>query len=216
MLVQTYYVKDIKEYENENNKSVFDMFARPSVSDLVDLVILGNNKCSRENASDMLDTYLESHEESEAYDEIRSVLFGDSDSDNLDESDKMDVSMYKRLGDLFHYFCMNLMSQGLSYTEFWQMDTRDVYKIFEDINIKLEVELNKLLSMAHAQAAMTGSAVWGKLDKEPPKVDFSDEALHPEKIVYDEELGEIEVGVREAVNKQREMRANLNAITKEE
>ena len=64
------------------------------------------------------------------------------------------------------------MSVGLSYSEFWDMNTKEMYRVFNSICIKIQNETNRELSNYHTLAAMVGGAVWGKLQKDAPKVDM--------------------------------------------
>jgi hypothetical protein len=50
------------------------------------------------------------------------------------------------------------------------MNTKEMYKVFNSIAIKMQNETNRELNNYHTLAAMIGGAVWGKLQKEPPRV----------------------------------------------
>ena len=47
-----------------------------------------------------------------------------------------------------------------------------MYRVFNSICIKIQNETNRELSNYHTLAAMVGGAVWGKLQKDAPKVDM--------------------------------------------
>ena len=68
---------------------------------------------------------------------------------------------------------MQLMSVGLGYSEFWAMNTKEMYRVFNSICIKIQNETNRELSNYHTLAAMVGGAVWGKLQKDAPKVNIA-------------------------------------------
>ena len=65
------------------------------------------------------------------------------------------------------------MSVGLSYQEFWSMNTKEMYKVFNSIAVKIQNETNRELSNYHTLAAMVGGAVWGKLQKDPPRISIA-------------------------------------------
>ena len=52
------------------------------------------------------------------------------------------------------------------------MTTKEMYKVFNSIAIKMQNETNRELNNYHTLAAMIGGAVWGKLQKEPPRVNI--------------------------------------------
>lgn len=175
-IVKNYNLIDIKRYEDETGNNILSFFSDIKFNSLIDLVKLGNGNCSEQRASQILDEYLSSDKTLlDAILEIKEVLLGigDNDSDETDDSEKMDITKYNSLTDLYIEFSMQLMSVGLAYNEFWSMNTKEMYKVFNSICIKLQNETNRELSNYHTLAAMVGGAVWGKLSKEPPRVDMT-------------------------------------------
>lgn len=175
-IVKNYNLIDIKRYEDETGNNILSFFSDIKFNSLIDLVKLGNGNCSEQRASQILDEYLSSDKTLlDAILEIKEVLLGigDNDSDETDDSEKMDITKYSSLTDLYIEFSMQLMSVGLAYNEFWSMNTKEMYKVFNSICIKLQNETNRELSNYHTLAAMVGGAVWGKLSKEPPRVDMT-------------------------------------------
>ena len=165
---------DIKKYEQDSGNNILSFFYNISIDNILDLISLGNGCCSKERASEILDGYLENDGTLlDAFIEIKYCLIGVGDNDDEDDNtDKIDITEYDSLTDLYIRYSMELMSVGLGYTEFWDMTTKEMYKVFNSIIVKLQNETNRELSNYHTLAAMVGGAVWGKLDKEPPKVDF--------------------------------------------
>lgn len=106
--------------------------------------------------------------------EIKSCLIGVGANGDADDSTTLDISNYKSLTDLYIYFCMQMLSVGLSYSEFWSMNTKEMYKVFDSLNIKLCNDTNRSLQDSYNLAALVGSAVWGKLPKQVPHVDPPD------------------------------------------
>lgn len=107
--------------------------------------------------------------------EIKNCLIGVGPNDDVkDSTDTIDISNYKSLTDLYIYFCMQMLSVGLSYSEFWAMNTKEMYKVFDSLNIKMCNDTNRQLQNSYNLAALVGSAVWGKLPKQVPHVDPPD------------------------------------------
>ena len=176
MLIKHFYLKDIKKYEDETGNNILNFFNDIRFSYIIDLVRLGNNYCSEEQACNILDEYLENESNSivSAMLEIKESLIGigDNNDNDVDDNDKIDITSYNSLTDLYTQFGMELMSVGLSYSEFWDMNTKEMYRVFNSICIKIQNETNRELSNYHTLAAMVGGAVSGKLQKDAPKVDM--------------------------------------------
>ena len=173
MLVRSFNLLDIKNYEYTTGNNILSYFNDIKFDNMLDLISLGNNNCGDEAASEILDNYLKSGKSYvDAVLEIKEALIGKgaNDEDDVDEEDKIDISKYESLTDLYIYFSMQLLSVGLSYQEFWSMNTKEMYKVFNSIAIKMQNETNRELNNYHTLAAMIGGAVWGKLQKEPPRV----------------------------------------------
>lgn len=178
MLVKRFYLKDIKKYEEENNVNLMTFFEDIKLSNVLELIKLGNGWCSDEEAANLLDRYLETHSLRDALIEIKNCLLGKDMVD--EESDGVSVSEYDSLTAIYNDICFNLMSLGISYSEFWDMTTRDMYRAYESIQTKATNDLNRELFLYYTLAAMVGQAVWGKLQKQPPQVKNEREEYDPE------------------------------------
>lgn len=177
-LVRKFYLKDIKEYEDETGNSILKFFNDIKISNLIELIKLGNNNCEDDIAYRILDDYLsiEGNTILTAILEIKEKLLGTgetSDDELADNNDIIDITKFESLTDLYTHFSMQLMSVGLSYSEFWAMNTSEMYSVFNSICIKMQNETNRELSNYHTLAAMIGGAVWGKLQKDAPRVDYT-------------------------------------------
>ena len=184
MLVRRFNLKDIRDYEDETNESILEYFNNISIFNLLKLVSLGNSRCTLEEASKILDEYLEEHEFLDAVYEIRDKLIGKvRDDDSKEEiADSIDITKYNSLSELYDTYCMQLMSVGFSYSEFWDLSTNTLFKVFNSINIKRENEINQNLQLAHTQAALIGQAVWGKLQRKPPSVNLEKPITNEEEL----------------------------------
>lgn len=177
MLVRNFNLLDIKKYEESTGNNILQFFSNINIANLLDLVRLGNGYCSLERAAEILDAYFESDGTIfDAMIEIKNALIGTGDNSKEDDSDddsKIDISKYESLTDLYINFSMQLMSVGLSYQEFWSMNTKEMYKVFTSIAVKIQNDTNRELSNYHTLAAMVGGAVWGKLQKDPPRISIT-------------------------------------------
>ena len=178
MLVKNFYLKDIKQYEDETGNNILSFFNNIKFYNMIDLIRLGNNNCSEEQASNILEKYLVEDDNNSivsAMLEIKEALLGlgDNNDNDVPDEDKIDITSYNSLTDLYNQFNMQLMSVGLGYSEFWAMNTKEMYRVFNSICIKIQNETNRELSNYHTLAAMVGGAVWGKLQKDAPKVNIA-------------------------------------------
>lgn len=171
MLIRHFYLKDIKEYEDETGYNILSFFGSLEINKMIDLVKIGNS-CTYEQACNLLDEYLEEHTLLEALLEIKKSLIGvgDNNEEDIAEEDKIDITKYSSLTELYQNFCMQLMSFDVSYSEFWSMDTKDMYRVFNSLLIKMQNDTNRQLSNYHTLAGLVGQAVWGKLQKEAPQI----------------------------------------------
>lgn len=179
MLIRNFNLIDIKNYENETGNNILSFFNDIKFSNLIDLIKLGNGGCDDETASMILENYLANEDKTllDAMLEIKETLLGVGDNNDSDvpDEDKIDITKCNSLTDLYINFNMQLMSVGLNYSEFWSMNTKEMYRVFSSILIKMQNDTNRELSNYHTLAAMVGGAVWGKLQKEPPKVRMNHE-----------------------------------------
>ena len=185
MLVEKYYVKDIKEYEERTGMSVISILKEQDFDGLVDLIRLGmQSKPTKDKCYDILDQYLlQGHDLVDAFEEVRQCLFGDQMTEEEQEEEGINLSQFKTLTEAYNKMCFDIMSVGISYNEFWNFSTRDMYDAFNSCTQKIENDINRQLSLAYNSAALIGASVWGKLPKKVPQVDLVD---HSNEIVQTE------------------------------
>lgn len=189
MLVEKYYVKEIREYEEMTGISVISILKEQDFDGLVDLIRLGlPSKPTKDKCYDLLDNYLlQGHDLIDVFEEVRQCLFGDP----VDEDEEgINLSEFEYLTDAYNKMCFDIMSVGISYNEFWNFSTRDMYDAFNACTQKIENDINRQLSLAYNSAALIGASVWGKLPKKVPQVDLVDHS----KEVVQTEYGEMTRG----------------------
>lgn len=182
MLTKRFYMKDIREFEDESGISVLGLFSSMSISNLAILLMLGNPGMTEEQAYNAIDDYTDTNDILEAFTEVRTCLLG-KEVDPNDEGSSINTTKYETMTDVYSDMCMNIMSVGISYTEFWGMTTKEMYKAFDGIANKVRNDMNRELSMQHTAAAMIGASVWGKLGKEPPKIEAQEKGHAGDKYV---------------------------------
>ena len=202
MLVSSFKLIDIRNYETNNNISLFDYFSNLSIHVTIDLVALSLN-LSTEEASEILDNYLYYHPYLEVVQEIRECILGNKGGEGNQDtnSTKLDTSEFKTVTDLYIYYCMQLMSVGMSYGDFWSMNTKELFRVFNAILLKVENEANRQLNAYHTLAALVGSAVWGKLPKDVPKVEITEQG---KKTREDEEIELLAIKLKAFANRHNQ------------
>lgn len=184
-LVRRFKLRDIREYEEGNNISLIDYFENIfNIDNLIELIKIGN-RVEESEAIDILAKYLIDTGKglSGAYTEIRDTLLG-KPVEQGNEGNLQAVE-FNSLTDLFNELCKQAMSIGLTYSEFWSMDTKEMYQIVEGIQERKIDQYNEKMADMHNLALMIGAAAWGKLDKTPPQID------NPNKTIWLEEFGEV-------------------------
>ena len=86
MLVKNFYLKDIKQYEDETGNNILSFFNNIKFYNMIDLIRLGNNNCSEEQASNILEKYLVEDDNNSivsAMLEIKEALLGLGDNNDL-------------------------------------------------------------------------------------------------------------------------------------
>lgn len=207
MLIKAFNLIDIKKYEIETGDNILEYFNNFSILNMLNLISLGNNNCDLSKASDILDSYLKENKTIlDAILEIKKNLIGIGDNEDIDidEEDTVNIKDYNSLTDLYISYSMQLMSVGLTYNEFWSMNTKEMYKVFNSIQIKLQNETNRELSNYHTLAAMVGSAVWGKLQRDAPKIDIVKHNREVDDMDEDSALLVAKLGALAAKHNKRE------------
>jgi hypothetical protein len=197
MLVNKCYLKDIRDFEDEQHINVLSLFEKLSVENLVLILsILYRNK-KVEELYDEIDKYIdEGHSLNDLFIELRNVVLGydveeaEKKQKNIDANEIAgtyeDITSYKTLTEFYTHLCMQLMSLGMSYSEFWSLTTREMYQTFEAIQQKMVMDYNREMQIWHNGAAMIGGAVWGKLPDKAPSIDI-EELRNPDELIDTEE-----------------------------
>lgn len=200
MIVNNCYLKDIRDYEEKHKINILSLFEKVTFENLIQILNVFYKDLSEEELCQMIDNYLsEDNGVSDLFIELRNSLLGydvDKDIKRIKEDEEKDISgtyeditSYKYLSNFYMHLCMQLMSLGMSYSEFWSLTTKEMYQAFEAIQQKMVMDYNREMQVAHTQAALIGGAVWGKLSKEAPHIDIED-LRDPDELI-DTEIGQM-------------------------
>lgn len=197
------YIKSIKEYEHIHNKNILELFSSISINNMIEL-FNAFYQWDEEKACEFLD---ESFEKGvgiyEIYLELKNALLGYTDINNesskeADEEDaeRDDLTQYKFLSDWYLKVGTQLMSMGLTYTEFWNLSTAEMYTVYEAFQNKFINEFNRQMEIEYIAASMQAAAVWGKPLHEAPKITLK---KPEETIISTEKYGDLSLDVYKSV-----------------
>lgn len=196
MLPNKCYLKDIKEWEEKHQINVLSLFEVNTLENLMLILSIFYKDMPEDDLYQMIDSLFNSgYGILDLYIELRNVLLGYTvnkcDNDEEEKEDNTgtfeDVRQYRFLSDFYMHLCMQLMSLGMSYSEFWSLTTCDMYKAFDAIQQKMVYDYNRQMQGYHMLAGLIGGGVWGKLPKEAPQINMED--LHDPDEEIDTPLG---------------------------
>lgn len=197
MLKNKCYLKDIREYEDRTQINVVTFLETFSVDNIIQMLSIIYNNEDIEFICNLIDEYIDDdHDYYDLYNEVRNILLGydmneqgNNTSENNEEASTFeDISSYKFLSDFYMHLCMQLMSLGMSYSEFWSLTTKEMYQAYSAIKQKMVIDYNRDMQNYHTLSLMIGGAVWGKGLKEAPHVDLDSVAGDPNEYI-DTEFG---------------------------
>lgn len=197
------YIKRIKEYEHTNNKNILELFSSISINNLLELFNAFYN-WDEEKSCEFLDNSFEKGIGLyEIYIELKNALLGYKDINNescreVDEEDeeREDLTQYKYLSDWYLKVGTQLMSMGLTYTEFWNLSTAEMYTVYEAFQTKYINDINKQIELDYIAASMQAAAVWGKPLSEAPKISLK---KPEETIIHTDKYGDLSLDVYKSV-----------------
>lgn len=195
MLIRKCYLKDIKEYEEKHRVNILTLFNNISVKNMKELLSIIYRTDDEDLLYNVMDEYIDDeHGVFDLMTEIRSIILGYDENNikNLDEEKQNeikntyeDVTSYEYLSDFYMHLCMQLMSLGMSYSEFWSLTTKEMYQAFEAIQQKMVMDYNRHMQEYYNLAGLISSGVWGKLPEKVPFIDI-EELRNPDEIIETE------------------------------
>ena len=205
MLIKRCYLKDIREYEDNTGQNILRLFDGFCISKLIKVMQIFIKGIDDKTACEMIDDYMESENKGiiEVYNEIRNALLGYDYLKESDEDDKSniedlkgspeDVNTYDLLSDYYAHLCTQMMSLGLTYTEFWSFTTKEMYAVFRGLEQKSKIDFNKQMQINYISSGMFAGAVWGKMPDEAPHMELgrTDGKREEDIIINHPKYGEI-------------------------
>lgn len=195
MLIGKCYLKDIKEYEEKHRVNILTLFNNISVKNMKELLSIIYRTDDEDLLYNVMDEYIdEGHGVFDLMTEIKNIILGYDENKHkaLDEEKQKeikdtyeDVTSYEYLSDFYMHLCMQLMSLGMSYSEFWSLTTKEMYQAFEAIQQKIVMDYNRHMQEYHTLAGLISSGVWGKLPEDAPHIDI-DDTKDPNEIIQTE------------------------------
>lgn len=184
-LIPRVYTGDIRNFEDEYNTNILTWFNDTlDIKKLVDIMIYFNHS-NYDNQINRLKEYIE---EGNTYVDAWLNIMDSFTGRKVDEQDtnSIEASKYDSLTELLYDMCKQMLQLGISYSEFWSMNTKEMYTVAEGLMDKQIDEFNKRQDERYIEAAMIGQAVWGKL-KKPKHIDKEEVS----ETVYTNTYGEI-------------------------
>ena len=195
MLIGKCYLKDIKEYEEKHRVNILTLFNNISVKNMKELLSIIYRTDDEDLFYNVMDEYIdEGHGVFDLMTEIKNIILGYDENKvkSLNEEQQKeikdtyeDVTSYEYLSDFYMHLCMQLMSLGMSYSEFWSLTTKEMYQAFEAIQQKIVMDYNRHMQEYHTLAGLISSGVWGKLPEDAPHIDI-DDTKDPNEIIQTE------------------------------
>ena len=195
MLIGKCYLKDIKEYEEKHRVNILTLFNNISVKNMKELLSIIYRTDDEDLLYNVMDEYIdEGHGVFDLMTEIKNIILGYDENKvkSLNEEQQKeikdtyeDVTSYEYLSDFYMHLCMQLMSLGMSYSEFWSLTTKEMYQAFEAIQQKIVMDYNRHMQEYHTLAGLISSGVWGKLPEYAPHIDI-DDTKDPNEIIQTE------------------------------
>lgn len=188
MIINKCYLKDIRDYEDRSGKNILSLFEKFSITNLIEIIHAMKPDIQEDECIALIDNYFISGGSiEELFLELRNILVGyeivgDGSSSTEENNNVEDITEYKTLTDFYIHLSMQLMSLGVSYSEFWSLTTKEMYQVFNSIQQKTVMDFNKNMQEYHILAGLIGGAVWGKPAKEAPHIDIND-LKDPEEII---------------------------------
>jgi hypothetical protein len=178
-IIKEFVINNILQYEMNNDINILEELQYCNISIIIDLIMIGN-KCSYEDALNILDIELRNREITDICEEIAYSLLGKEQDDNNDEY--VENSENLSISDILHnyYNELQIVDDKLTITEFISMSTKFMFKYSEGIKQRYIYEKNKKYRDEYDSAAMILSGLAGKL-KECPQLD-KDGKIHKDNV----------------------------------
>ena len=174
MYFKKFYLKTLVDFEDSTGMSLLTLLSSASMVSCCTFLQLGNPELSEEESCDLYIYYIKNNPDAriEMMKEAREKILGvkQEDKEKYNSSDRVELNSMSTLSDLLRKYCSQLMSLGLSYSEFWSMTTDDLYNCFNIFQTRRRNDINQSLWDSYQLALMIAGSVWGKPPKKVPQL----------------------------------------------
>lgn len=177
-LIKEITIKDIRDYELKNDVDTLSLLEAGELFVIQDLIQIGN-KCSEDEASEILDKALTEMGLTNLVKEILSEIIGRDLEDGDPAVDKNEYKNFSEILDDF-YTQMQAVDTNLSISEFESMTPKKMYRYADGLQKRFIVKRNLEMQDQYNYIAMFMSALTGNL-KQCPKLNM-DGSVHKETL----------------------------------
>ena len=167
-LTKKFSVKDILDYELENDLSIIEELQNGSLFILIDLIKLGNN-CDDAEAESILDKALNEMSYTEVIEELAYELIGKRPDENDEVIESNNITTFSDVLENF-YSEIQTVDERLSLSEFWSMSPKEIYKYADGLKKRYINNKNREMQSQYTNVVMFMGALAGKL-KDCPVLD---------------------------------------------
>lgn len=178
-LVNEFIINDILDYEILNDINILEELSNLSLFIILDLIQLGN-KCSEDEAENILNKALETMNYEEIASELAYELIGKKPDENEECISESDVTTFSDVLEEF-YTQIQTIDSNLGLSDFKGMSTRYLYRYADGLQKRFVNKKNMELQNQYSNVAMFMNALGGKL-KECPQLN-EDGTLHKQTLV---------------------------------
>ena len=182
MLDKGFVIKDILDYELENNTNILEELSFGNFEILHDLIMM-SEKCDSDKAYELIDEYIDKYGYEKTFELCAYAVIGREPSNN--DNDNVDKD-YKSFSDVLEKFYNEIQTidKNITLSDFWNISTKYMYRYTDGLRDRYIFNLNKQSQEQFINAETFIGLLFGKL-KEPLQFD-PDGKLH--KKTKNEEL----------------------------
>lgn len=171
-ICKQFIVKDIMEYELNNNINILLELSQNNLFVIVDMIKLGNGFNSTEEAEEYLDRILHNKQYDDIIIDLIYEIIGKKPDEETEQTSKSSDNKVFDIMDIFsdYYNSIQAVDKNFSLSEFQSMSTRYMFKYAEGIKERFINERNIKLQEQYTNAMLIGQMISGKL-KECPQLD---------------------------------------------
>lgn len=178
-ITKEFIIKDVLNYELLNDINIFDELSQGNLFIILDLIKLGNNNCSDEEAETILNKAVKEIGFDNVVEELAYELIGKRPDENDKTTDSNKYSSFTEVLEDF-YDSVQSVDKNFGLSEFWNISTKYLYKYADGVQKRFINDKNQELQTQYSNVVMFGQMLAGKL-KECPQLN-EDGTLHKKSL----------------------------------